>query len=105
MKCEYFMIRDDGFICRVIIEKGKLIIKKENNEQVFEVDLKESFNSLVSLFAIKNSWKKEVCVNPIYQVNFVKEDEKEIFQFNIETLPDNWSMFLAYVSKLVGDAI
>lgn len=99
------MIREGGFISRVVIEKGRVVIGEKDNEEVLNVDFKECFNTLISLFALKNSWEKEECVNPIYQVNFIKEEQKEKFQFSIENLPDNWSMFLSYISKLVGDAL
>ena len=105
MKCEYFVIREGGFISRVVIETGKVTLNEEGNEENLDVDFKESFNTLISVFSLKNSWKKEKCFNPVYQVNFVKENCKETFQFEVENLPDNWSMFLAYISKLVGDAL
>ena len=58
-------------------------------------------NALISLFSCKNSWISED--NGYYQVTFILKDNKEEYEF--KNVPDNWELFMAYITKLAGGII
>ena len=101
MKCE-FVSFDDGIISKVIIEVGKICINEGKEEQVLEIDSKTCFNTLISLFSLKEKWKKEEIVNPLYKVCFEMNGKIDVFEFEID-VPENWGFFMAYISRLVGE--
>jgi hypothetical protein len=105
MKCEYFVTRSGGYISSIVIEKDNVYLKEGNEKQVLDVDSKQCFNTLISLYSLKSSWINSECLRPIYKVCFEEQGECNIYNFDVNSLPENWLLFMAYINKLVGDAI
>lgn len=103
MKCE-FVSFDTGLVSKIIIEIGKVYISEGEEEQVLDVDSKICFNTLISLFSLKDSWEKRKCPSCLYQVSFKNGGKIEIFKFD-NKLPNNWSLFMSYISRLVGEVL
>jgi hypothetical protein len=103
MKCKYFVISNNKLVSSVLIDSSKVVIKTEDKEQTLDVTSKVCFNTLVSLFSLKDSWSHVSCKEPIYQIEFDDNKGKDVYTFDINCIPSNFSMFLGYISKLVGD--
>lgn len=103
MKCTYIIFDDiDGFK-KIEISKNEVSIYSEDDKITLDVDSMTVFNTLISLFSLKDSWKKKSAFNEIYWVIFENGVEKEEYKFNINNLPDNWLLFISYINRLVGD--
>lgn len=103
MKCKYFVISNNKVVSSVFIDSSKVVIKTEENEQTLDVTSKVCFNTLISLFSLKDSWPRFSCKEPIYQIEFEDNKGKKVYQFDFNCIPENFPMFLGYISKLVGD--
>ena len=44
------------------------------------------------------------CYHPFYQIEFVNDDIVEEYNFD-SNVPDNFSLFQAYIAKLVGELL
>ena len=66
-----------------------------------ETKYEDRVNSLISIFACKNSWVSQV--NGYYQVTFISKNGKEEYTF--EDLPSNWELLMSYIVKLAGDIL
>ena len=104
MKCTYSMIDEVGLVFTIIIETNRAILKKGVEKQTLDVSPRDCFNTLISLFSLKDSWKNDICYNPFYQVEFVTDDVVEEYNFD-SNVPDNFSLFQAYINKLVGESL
>lgn len=102
MKCEYSIINDRGIISFICIEKNNVFFMERDEKQFIDVNDKNVINTLVCLYALRNSWEKKDCENPVYQVVF---GDGEIYKFDVDNKPDNFIMFTSFISKLVGDVI
>ena len=102
MKCVYSVLLDRGY--SVTIEKDKVYIQNNTEKQALDMDSKACFNTLISLFSLKESWENKKCDRPIYKIEFENKGNTEIYLFDSE-VPFNFSFFQAYVHKLVGDSI
>ena len=56
MKCKYFVISNNKLVSGVFIDSSKVVIKTEETEQTLDVTSKVCFNTLISLFSLKDSW-------------------------------------------------
>ncbi len=100
MKC-IFITNDKEIFSTVVIEKDKVYLMNYNDKQVLDVDSKTCFNTLISLYSLKESWKKKECTNVTYRITF----ENDSYEFDGVNLPDNFYMFLGYISRLVGESV
>ena len=98
MKCSYRVL--DGCFGVYIDERG-VWIEKDGKVNFRDISFANCFNNLISLFSLKEEWENKKCLKPIYQISFEKE-KKETFVFG-ENVPSNFSLFLAYIHKLVGE--
>lgn len=105
MKCKYFVISNNKVVSSVFIDSSKVVIKTEENEQTLDVTSKVCFNTLVSLFSLKDSWAFISCKEPVYQIEFEDNKGKKVYQFDFNFIPENFPMFLSYIAKLVGDNV
>ena len=101
MKCVYSIVGENEFVFNVIIETNKVVLNKRNEEQSLDVDAKECFNTLISLFSLKDSWELRACSNPLYKIEFEKDGEIEIYTFD-SNIPENFDLFQAYINRLLG---
>ena len=104
MKCEVSLIDDNYLVSSVIIEKDRVYLKKGKEKQSLNVNFRDCFNTLISLFSLKESWHQVNCLDPFYQVEFEWDGCSEIYNFGGE-LPSNFYIFLAYINKLVGGSL
>ena len=105
MKCTYTIINNRGLLNSIVIERDKLFIIEGENKQQIDASSEKCFNTLISLFALKESWiNRRPCKHPLCIVQFESNNKVEIFKFNND-MPDNFSFFVAFISKLVGDSI
>lgn len=102
MKCVFSVLADDGYT--FIIENDKVCFCDDGNIKTLNVDRKSCFNTLVSLFSLKESWKASECENPLYKIVFYNGDKNEEFLFDL-VAPFNFSLFTGYISRLVGRSI
>lgn len=104
MKCTYSIVGEEGIVSTVIIETNKVTLKKGKEKQTLGVSPRDCFNTLISLFSLKDSWNIENCYHPLYQIEFVNDDVVEEYNFDSD-VPDNFSLFQAYINKLVGESL
>ena len=100
MKCVY-SVKKDNIISSVVIKKDRVYFIENDERQSLDVDFKLCFNTLISLYSLKENWRKTKCIDPLYIINF--DDEEYCFDLN--NLPDNFFMFVGYIDKLVGKLI
>lgn len=100
MKC-VFCINNREIFSTIVIEKDKVYLLDNNDKQVLDVDSKTCFNTLISLYSLKESWQKKECLKWVYKISF----ENDVYEFDGVNVPDNFYMFLAYISRLVGESI
>ena len=105
MKCKYFVISNNKVVSSIFIDSSKVVIKTEENEQTLDVTSKVCFNTLISLFSLKDSWSFVSCKEPVYQIEFEDNKGNNVYQFDFNCIPENFSMFLSYIAKLVGDNV
>ena len=103
MKCKYYVFGDNNSGYSICIDANSLILQKNGEIENLSASEAQCFNTLISLFSLKNNWIKKDCLNPIYRVDFECDGKKEIYVFDIASVPSNWLMFVGYISKLVGD--
>lgn len=103
MKCKYFVISNNKLVSGVFIDNSKVIIKREENEQTLDVTSKVCFNTLISLWSLKDNWSQVSCKEPLYQIEFEDDKGKNFYAFDANSIPSNFPMFLSYISRLVGD--
>ena len=84
MKCKYFIISNNKLVSSVLIDSSKVVIKTEDKEQTLDVTSKVCFNTLVSLFSLKDSWPLISCKEPVYQIEFEDSKGKMIYQFDFK---------------------
>ena len=104
MKCTYSIVGEEGIVSAVTIETNKVILKKGRERQILNVNPRDCFNTLISLFSLKDSWNMSNCYHPFYQIEFVNDDIVEEYNFD-SNVPDNFSLFQAYIAKLVGELL
>ena len=76
---------------------------EENDKRInFDSTYEQRFNTLISLFSMKNGWKSEECLNPTYEVVFEDKDNIDSFSF-CEEMQSNWFFFNSYIANLMGD--
>jgi hypothetical protein len=102
MRLEYKTIHN-GSIASVIIDTTKAILKLDDEEQILDVSSKDCFNTLISLFALKEKWEFNTSRDCVYTVIFNNKKDTETYSFSVNSLPDNWNVFLLYISRLVGE--
>ena len=102
MKCTYSVVDEDEFVLIITIEENKVVLKKDDERQVLEVDSKTCFNALISLFSLKDSWNNVGCHHPFYKIQFEKDSQIDSYCFG-GNVPSNFSLFQAYIRKLVGE--
>ena len=100
MRC-VFSVNNGNVFSNVVIEKDGVCFINNNGKQVLDVDSKTCFNTLISLYSLRERWKKIECFAPVYKISF----ENEIYEFDFNNLPDNFCLFLSYISRLVGGSI
>lgn len=101
MKCEIISFNYNSSY-RIVVEINKVYIEDMEERQVLDIDSKTCFNTLVSLFSLKEKWVKKEIYTPLYKVIFEQNRKVEIFEFGID-VPENWDFFIAYIRKLVGE--
>ena len=104
MKCTYSVVGEEGIVSTVIIETNKVTLRKGKERQTLNVNSRDCFNTLISLFSLKDSWSINNCYNPFYQIEFVSNDIVEEYNFD-SNVPDNFSLFQTYINKLVGESL
>lgn len=87
----------------IYLDENEMWIKEADNKQLIDINYKDRFNTLLSLFLLKKEWNNERSSNPSYEVMFEDNNSVEIYGF--EEMPDNFNMFLGYLAKLVGDLL
>lgn len=102
MKCVFSVLSDDSF--SVVIETDKAYVEYVDEVQYLDVSSRYCFNTLISLFSLKESWISEKSGNPFYKIEFINGEYKEEYVFK-DKFPSNFSFFNAYIYKLVGDSI
>ena len=102
MKCVFSVLKDKFY--SVSIENNRAYIECDNNVQSLNVSFRDCFNTLISLFSLKEDWVSEKCVNPVFKIEFINDDIKEEYAFKNE-VPDNFNFFNAYINRLVGESI
>lgn len=104
MKCTYSVVGEEGLVFTAIVETNKVTLKKGNEKQTLDVNPRDCFNTLISLFSLKDSWCMNNCYHPFYQIEFVNDDVVEEYNFDSD-VPDNFSLFQSYIDKLVGESL
>ena len=105
MKCKYYVIGDNGFTFCAFIDNNGVGISRGNEIQMLGVAQKKCFNTLISLFSLKNNWNKKDCENPVYKIVFENGEKQDVYFFDASNVPNNFVMFTNYISKLVGESI
>ena len=105
MKCKYYVLGDNGFTFSVFVDGNSIEISKGNEMQMLNSSKKECFNTLISLFSLKNSWDKKDCSNPVYKIVFENGERQDVYFFDACNVPNNFVMFTNYINKLVGESI
>lgn len=100
MNCVFTVINKEIF-STVVIEKDKVYLLDNNDKQVLDVESKTCFNTLISLYSLKENWEKKECLNVVYSVTF----DSDTYAFDSVSVPDNFYMFLGYISRLVGESM
>ena len=105
MKCKYCILDSEYVTSCVFIDDHGVYLEKLGETQKLNVSFESYFNTLISLFSLKSNWYRQECANPTYIVVFENKGNEEVFKFDLNTMPDNWDMFLGYINKLVGEAL
>ena len=84
------------------LDEETFYVEEDGERLHFNSSYEERFNTLISLFTIKNEWVNEVNVGGEYELMFENNGKMECFSFSSE-LPDNWFLFNSYLYNLVGD--
>lgn len=100
MRC-VFSVNNSGIFSSVVVEKDKVYLLSNNEKQVLDINSKTCFNTLISLYSLKESWKRKECIDVKYKINF----DNELYKFDGIDVPDNFYMFVAYINRLVGESI
>ena len=100
MKCIFSVFQDESY--SVVIEKNCAYIKYEDEIESLDVCSRDCFNTLISLFSLKEGWVSEDCINPIYIVEFFSDKGKEKYDFR-SNVPSNFAFFSAFIYRLVGE--
>ena len=96
-----YEVRDDFSTSIVVIEKDKVILYENGVQEILDVDLSKCFNTLISLYSLKEDWKKTSNLNYIYRISF----DKEVYEYDLSDIPENFLMFISYINRLVGESI
>lgn len=103
MKVAIKLNPSEDFSKFIYIDEHEVFIQENDEKQVIETSYKDRFNTLISLFGLKNNWKNNSEGSPLYEIVFENNDNKEYYSFS--NIPDNFMMFMGYVVKLVGDSL
>lgn len=87
----------------IYLDENEIWIQEADNKQLIDSNYKDRFNSLLSLFVMKNDWNVLKSNNPICEIMFEKEENVQVYKF--DEVPDNFNMFMGYLSRLVGDSL
>jgi len=87
----------------IYIDEQEVFIQENNERQIIETTYRDRFNTLISLFGLKNNWKNSKDSVPLYEIMFDNNDEQDYYTFS--STPDNFMMFMGYIAKLVGDSL
>ena len=104
---------DVRMICKINRREGKSIVIHLNENNAFIKDYyggkricnddKKCFVFLTNVFSLKRTWKTVECNNPKYEVLFESQNV-ETFTFDYR-VPDNWNLFNAFLSELLGEIL
>ena len=87
----------------VIYIDDEIVYLETNGEKVeIETTFEKRFNTLISLFSCSQTWEEDDCVNAPYNVIVKDEYEKEYSFYNV---PNNWNLFIGYISRLIGEVL
>lgn len=84
------------------IDEECVCIESSSDKLLIETKYEDRFNTLVSLFALKNEWSKS-SDHSMYEILFEKDSDVEKYSFN--EAPDNWLLFNSYIVRLVGNSL
>ena len=85
----------------ISLSSEEMYVERMGEILKIETKYEDRVNSLISIFACKNSWVSQV--NGYYQVTFISKNGKEEYTF--EDLPSNWELLMGYIVKLAGDIL
>ena len=103
MKVVVKIVVAEGYDKFISLDEDEMWIEEANNKVLINCDYKDRFNSLISLFMLKNEWNLEEVIGPLYEVVF--ENNGVVEHYNFKEAPDNFGMFMGYLVRLAGDSL
>lgn len=83
------------------LSEDEFFIKEFNERVNITTSYEDRFNSLLSMFMLKNEWSTTNDNDYFYQVMFENNGVEEMYSF--KDVPDNFYMFMGYFGKLADE--
>lgn len=93
--------RNESSSLSMYLDENEVWIQEASDRLTINCSYEERFNSLLSLFSLKNEWENTSLEKGNYEIFFQNNDNVERYCFIDE--PSNFLMFMSYFSKLIGD--
>lgn len=84
------------------LDEESFYVEEEGNKLCFNNTYEDRFNTLISLFSLKNEWVKDENKKGVYELIFENNENVDLYNFSDE-FPDNWFLFNSYIYNLVGE--
>lgn len=102
MKFKMKEIFQDGTVRKFNLDEECFYVEENGNKISFNSTYESRFNTLISLFSLKNEWKEYYSEYDECILTFDDKDKMQCFSFS-NIFPDNWALLNCYLHNLMGD--
>ena len=83
MRCGCYLVNGNEPVAGIVIDNKGVYIEDRKEKQIIDVDSKECFNTLASLYSLKENWNKEKCERPVFKILFEEALTTQVYSFNL----------------------
>jgi len=87
----------------IYLDENEMFIEERDKKIIIKTSYEDRFNSLISLFALKNNLEERKDNNYLYKIMFEDNGIEKIYSYEQE--PSNFNIMMGYFVRLVGDFI